>query len=231
MIKAVFFDIDNTLLSFSGYVKEAMRDGFSFFGLKPYTEAMFPVFEEINNSLWRQLERGTLSFEELTDRRWDLIFRALGIDFDGKTFEEYFREKLFYSAVPEEGAPELLEYLSRKYTLCIASNGPWEQQMNRLRLAKMSDFFTHFFISSQIGAQKPARQFFDCCFHVLRKAGFPELAPEETIIIGDSVSSDISGGRGYGMHTCLYRKDGKPECGDPGADHVVSRLAEIKKFL
>ena len=46
LIKVVLIDIDNTLLSFTGYVKEAMREGFSLFGLKPYTEAMFPVFKE-----------------------------------------------------------------------------------------------------------------------------------------------------------------------------------------
>ena len=58
LIKVVLIDIDNTLLSFTGYVKEAMREGFSLFGLKPYAEDMFPVFERINNSLWRQLEQG-----------------------------------------------------------------------------------------------------------------------------------------------------------------------------
>lgn len=84
MIQVVLIDIDNTLLSFSGYVKEAMRDGFAQYGLKPYTEAMFPVFERINNSLWEQIEQGTLSFEELTEIRWNLIFHALGISFDGR---------------------------------------------------------------------------------------------------------------------------------------------------
>ena len=79
MIKVVLIDIDNTLLSFTGYVKDAMREGFSYFGLKPYTEDMFPVFERINNSLWRQLEQGTLTFEELTECRWDLIFKDLNI--------------------------------------------------------------------------------------------------------------------------------------------------------
>ena len=78
LLKVVLIDIDNTLLSFTGYVKEAMREGFSFFGLKPYTEDMFPVFERINNSLWRQIEQGTLSFEELEKCRWNLIFKELG---------------------------------------------------------------------------------------------------------------------------------------------------------
>ena len=231
MIKVVLIDIDDTLLSFSGYVKEAMNEGFSAFGLKPYTDSMFPVFEKVNNSLWRQIELGTLTFEELIQCSWNLIFRELEIDFDGRAFEEYFRKKLFYSAVPEAGALDLLDYLGRKYTLCAASNGPYEQQMNRLQAGKMRDYFSHCFISSQVGAQKPSRQFFDYCFHVLREAGYPALVPEEAMIIGDSVSSDISGGRDYGIRTCLYQKEAAPENKDSGADYVVSSLAEIKNIL
>ena len=231
MIKVVLIDIDNTLLSFTGYVKESMREGFSDFGLKPYTEEMFPIFEKINNSLWRQLEQGTLTFAELEKCRWDLIFKELEIDFDGPTFEEYFRERLYYSAVPEDGAEDLLKYLSQKYTLCIASNGPYEQQLNRLRIGNMSEYFTHFFISSEIGAQKPGREFFDCCFNALRETEYPDLAPEEVIIIGDSISSDISGGLDYGIHTCLYNKYETIDESDSGADHVVCSLAEIKNIL
>lgn len=232
LIKVALIDIDNTLLSFSGYVKEAMRDGFSFFGLKPYTEDMFPIFERVNNSLWRQIEQGTLTFEELIRCRWNRIFKELEIDFDGREFEKYFRKELFYSAVPEDGAVDLLEYLSPKYTLCVASNGPYEQQINRLKIGKMHDYFTHFFVSSQIGAQKPSRQFFDHCFSVLRETDFPGLLPEEVIIIGDSISSDISGGLEYGMRTCLYQKgDRGPSPVPSGADYVVCSLAEIKNIL
>ena len=231
MIKAVLIDIDDTLLSFSGYVKEAMKEGFSRFGLKPYTDDMFPVFEKINNSLWRQIERETLTLEELKERRWNLIFKELGIDFDGIIFENYFREKLFYSAVPEDGAFDLLNYLSGKYTLCVASNGPYEQQMNRLKAGKMENYFSYFFISSQIGAQKPGRQFFDYCFNILRKEKYPGLIPGEMMIIGDSISSDISGGKNYGMLTCLYLKNSSPDYDNSGADYAVSSLAEIKNIL
>ena len=231
MIKAVLIDIDNTILSFSGCVKESMREGFSFFGLKPYTEEMFPIFERINNSLWKQIEQGTLTFEKLKEVRWNMIFEEIGIDFDGRLFEEYFREKLFYSAIPEDGAVDMLKYLSGKYTLCVASNGPYEQQMNRLRIAGMRDYFTHFFISSQIGAQKPSKQFFDYCISTLKEAEFPELEPGEVIIIGDSLSSDMSGGIEYGMHTCLYQKNSRTEREYPGVDYVISSLAEINNIL
>lgn len=230
MIKVVFLDIDNTLLSFSGYVREAMKDGFDRFGLPPYTEAMYPVFERINNGLWEQIEQGTLSFEELKKIRWNMIFNDLGITFDGRVFEEYFREKLFDSAVPEPGAKDLLEYLCRRYVLCVVSNGPYEQQINRLRVGGLYDYFFRFFTSSEVGAQKPTPAFFEYCFRELRENGFPELSPEEVMIIGDSVSADIVGGKAYGLKTCLYR-NAEDEKSVPQADHIVTDLVEIKEIL
>jgi len=103
--------------------------------------------------------------------------------------------------------------------------------MNRLKIGNMREYFTHCFVSSEIGAQKPARQFFDYCFNALRKTEYPDLAPEEVIIIGDSISSDISGGLEYGIHTCLYNKYKTADRSDSGADHVVCSLAEIKNLL
>lgn len=86
-MKAVFLDIDNTLLSFDGYVKQTMKEGFEHFGLKPYEPYMFDVFIRENTKLWRQIEQGTLVFEELEKIRWNIIFKCLDIEFDGTVFE------------------------------------------------------------------------------------------------------------------------------------------------
>ena len=231
MIRVVFLDVDDTLLSFSGYVKEAMREGFARFGLPPYEEAMFPVFERINNKLWEEIEEGTLTLEELRRVRWNRIFHALGVSFEGEVFENYFKTCLFSSAVPEPGSRELLEYLFGRYTLCAASNGPYDQQINRLRVGKLEGYFSHIFISSEVGAQKPDAAFFERCFRVLGENGLPGLKPEEAVIIGDSVSADIRGGKAYGMHTCLYTRGIPPEKEVPEADHIVTSLEEIKKLL
>lgn len=231
VIKAVFLDIDDTLLSFSGYVKEAMQEGFALHGLPAYTEDMYPVFEKINNGLWRQIEEGTLSFQKLTEIRWNTVFRALGISFDGRLFEAYFRKKLFGSAVHEPGALPLLGYLSSKYPLCAVSNGPYEQQINRLRVGGMLDYFCRCFISSRVGAQKPDAAFFDHCFRDLRENGFPSLLPEEVMLIGDSLSADILGGKSYGMQTILYNKTNDPAKSTPMADYTVTHLSEIHGIL
>lgn len=231
MIKAVFLDIDDTLLSFSGFVRQCMSEGFRHFHLKPFEEEMLPVFERINSGLWQRLERGEITAEQLWEVRWSAIFRELGIDFSGPVFEEYFRAQLFESAIPEPGAMEILNYLKNRYILCAASNGPLLQQLNRLEKGGLTGCFHLIAVSSQIGAQKPDPAFFDYCFDRLRETALPTLAPDEAIMIGDSVTSDIAGGQRYGMKTCLYQKKPRTKPLAVRPDYTIEKLEDIARFL
>ncbi len=231
MIKVVFMDIDDTIFDFSAFVKKTMKDGFEKYGLHTYSDEMFLVFDKINNKLWRSIEQKELTLLELSNIRWNAIFKEIGISFDGRLFEDYFCKELYRSAIFEPHALELIRYLNRKYITCVASNGPYEQQINRLKVGGIDSFFLHTFISSTIGAKKPDKAFFDYCFRELQKAGCENLMPEETIIIGDSVISDIDGGRNYGMKTCLYTRGQKGDSAYKKADYIVSDLSDIMKIL
>ena len=140
MIKAVFIDIDGTLLDFEACVEESMRVGLTENKIE-YKPEMLETFHRINDVFWRDLEQGKITFEELLERRWATVFEALGIDLNGPEFETYFRKRLHESAIPMEGSYETLEYLSGKYRLFAASNGPHEQQIERLRKADMLRYF------------------------------------------------------------------------------------------
>ena len=235
MIKALFIDIDNTLLDFDGYVRETMKKGFQKFGLKPYTEEMFPVFRRINTELWQEIEEGKLTLAELTKIRWSRILETLNIDFDGIRFEDYFREGLFHSAIPIDGAMEMLSYLEKRYLLCAASNGPYEQQRNRLKKAGMDSFFSHFFISERIGVSKPAEAFFTRSIQELNEAlihrGEDPTTPSEIMIIGDSLTSDMEGGRQSGLKTCLFDRERKHKKEDLSVDHIIYDLREVSSIL
>jgi HAD superfamily hydrolase (TIGR01549 family) len=185
----------------------------------------------VNSALWHRLEEGSLSFEELKKNRWNLVFSELGFNADGVKFETYFRERLFDSAIPMEGAMELLEHLKEKYILCAASNGPYHQQVNRLKLGGMLSFFDHLFISEEIGCSKPSREYFQIAFQRLNENRIHPILPEETLIIGDSLSSDIAGGIGYGMQTLFYNPNGKEIPAEKAPDFVVQTLNEIKIIL
>lgn len=231
MIKVVFMDIDDTIFDFSAFVKKTIKDGFEKYGLLPYSDEMFLVFNKINNKLWRSIEQKELTLQELSNIRWNTIFKEIGISFNGKLFEDYFCKELYRSAIFEPHALEIIRYLNGKYIMCVASNGPYEQQINRLKVGGIASFFSHAFISSTIGAKKPDKAFFDYCFRELQRAGYENIMPEETIIIGDSITSDIAGGRNYGMKTCLYTRGQKYDSDYEKADYIVSDLSDIMKIL
>ncbi|MDD7330662.1 MAG: HAD-IA family hydrolase [Absicoccus porci] len=233
-IKAVFFDIDNTLLDFDAYVKCCMLDGFAHFGLPPFEMEMYDTFLSVNDKLWMEIEEGKLSFEDLQAIRWNRIFHELNIDFDGPTFERYFRDYLYNSAIPVDGARTLLRVLQGRALLAVASNGPYEQQMHRLEIADMKLDFDFFCISEDIGAQKPTQAFFDRAFEILNQNQFTPIRPDETLMIGDSVSADIIGGKSYGMQTCLLNRTDMPREyleQKTQADLVVKSLRELAEII
>ena len=230
MEKVVFLDIDDTLLSFEVYVKEAMKTGFDEFGIGPYKEEMLPVFHKVNSSLWHKLEKGELSFENLKKIRWNLVFEALGLKADGVKFEEYFRLFLFDSAIPEEGAFDLLKYLKEKYTLCAASNGPYLQQVNRLKVGGMLPYFDHLFISEEIGFSKPSLEFFAVCMKRLN-GGDDTVSIEDVVMIGDSLTSDMAGAIRAGIKTIFYNCKKQEIPPEIKPDFIVYNLKEIQGIL
>ncbi len=225
----IFIDIDTPLLDFAAYIRQTMAEGFAHFGLRPYEPYMEEIFHRENGKLWHQIEAGTLTFRELEQIRWNNVFRALQIDFDGPVFEKYFRAALYDSAIPVDGAMELLRTLHGSYSLAVASNGPYEQQLHRLELAGMKPYFDWFFVSEKLGVSKPAAAFFDGAFAELNKGRETPVRPADCVIIGDSLTSDMAGGRGYGMRTCYFRRPGASESRD--VSWQVSDLRQIPGLL
>ncbi|MGI6265251.1 MAG: YjjG family noncanonical pyrimidine nucleotidase [Acutalibacteraceae bacterium] len=221
VIRAVLIDIDNTLLDFHAGAKESMRRAFADTGLV-FAEGMFAVFTAVNNDLWRQIERGAITRQELYATRFERVLAALGMTGDGPAVEERFRHYLSQSAVPVEGALALLAWLAERVEVAVASNGPYQQQLDRLEKAGMAPYITRYFISEEIGFQKPRREFFEKC---LSRLGDPD--PATVLMIGDSLTADIAGAAALGMPTCWYNPDGGDPTPDCRPDAVVDDLAAI----
>lgn len=224
MIKAVFIDIDNTLLDFNKCAEMAMIKAFNDCGLC-YEKNVFKTFKRINDELWRDIERKTLTRDQLHERRWNIIFSALNIDFDGRVMEKLFLENLNCSVVPVVGAEEILNYLSSKYEVYTVSNAPTEQQKKRLKASGFDKYLKKAFISSEIGFDKPDKRFFDACF-----LSANHLIKEQVILIGDSLSADILGGKNYGLKTVWFNFERK-DASKCQADYVINDLLELKCLL
>lgn len=78
----------------------------------------------------------------------------------------------------------------------------------------------------RIGVNKPDIRFFEKCFSEI-----DDIKKEETIIIGDSLNSDIQGGINAGIKTCWYnpKKAGYPK--SMNIDFVIHSLDEIEEVI
>ena len=79
------------------------------------------------------------------------------------------------------------------------------KQRERLKKVGMFDYFTDMFVSEETGTQKPQKEFFDYCFARMEK----DLKPEEVMIIGDGLTSDMAGGNNAGIRTCWFNAYGE----------------------
>ena len=164
MKKIILFDVDNTLMDFHECARLAIIKSFGDCNL-PFDDSIFDVFTKTNDLLWHQYDIGELTREQLFKTRWQLIFDQVGINFCGCDFEQIFLSNLGQQSTKITGADEILTYLKPKYTICAASNAPFDLQMSRLNLSGLIKYFDHIFISEKIGYQKPTKQFFDFCFN------------------------------------------------------------------
>lgn len=225
-MKLILIDIDNTLLDYDAYTEHALREGFKRFDLGDFNDRVIKVFHHENNLLWREIEKGNLTFEELQKIRFNKVFGALNINFDGVVFEAYYRDELFESAIPVKNAYKMLEYLKDKCVLAVASNGPYNQQLHRLEIADMKKYFSYFFISEKLGYSKPAKEFFDKAFLELKE----DISKNEICIIGDSLTSDMAGGNNAGIKTCFFNKK-DVELKDAKVDYVIDDLVDVSLYF
>ena len=225
MIKTVFFDIDDTLLDFHKAEALAIKQTFTELGVEP-TDELIALYSEINLSQWKLLEKGEIKREELLTRRFDILYSQVGLDISSRKTQEIYEENLSHGAYYLDGAEELLQELCGKYELYITSNGTAYVQSGRIKISGMAKYFKEIFISEHVGFDKPAKAFFDACF-----AKIPELEKDKSIIVGDSLSSDIQGGINAEIKTCWFNPRRVPKNPEIPADYEIHELSELPELL
>ncbi len=223
--QTIFLDLDDTILDFGAAERTAISRTFRDIGLEP-TEALLARYRTLNEAQWEAFERGELTREQVLLRRFELLFAELGVHYDVEATEDRYRGYLGQGHYFVDGAPELLDYLSPKYDLYLASNGVAETQYSRLESAGISHYFKEIFISETTGHHKPERAYFEYCF-----ARIPNFDPARALIIGDSLTSDIRGGHNAGIHTCWFNPRRKPQNPEIPPDFEIHRLDELKEIL
>lgn len=224
MIKFVFVDLDNTVLDFNKSENEALKLALSQMGIFA-DDSTAALYSEINDSLWKMLEKGKITRNELCVKRFAMLFARINCNADpidaNKKYMDFLSRQVFFI----DGAEEMLKKLSKKYRLFIASNGNAPVQHGRIERSGIAKYFENIFISQEVGANKPSKEFFELCFGKIK-----EFDKAQAIILGDSLTSDIAGGKNAGILSCWYNPENLSS-GEIKPDFTVKNLSEFERVL
>lgn len=204
----ILFDSDNTLYDHGIHERTAIFEAFELYGT-PISEELYLRYREINDDIWKEFELGIEHEDGPLIERFRRFSKQCGVEFSPFRINELYVESLSNQCSPFPASFEVCKKLSETHKLYIITNGTESVQLRRFNASPLKPFFSDIFTAASIGVQKPKKEFFD---RVLEKIGSP--ARGRIIIIGDSLTSDILGGKNAGIDTCWYNpghKENKTE--------------------
>ena len=190
-------------------------------------ESFYSIYMEKNHQLWEQYAKGEITKDYLSLERFLHPLRLVGINDAtlARQLGDDFLHRTTMQTQLVDGAIELLDYLKDKYTLSIISNGFVEVQYIKLRRSGLLPYFTHIFLSEEVGYQKPDIRFFQA---VLEKL---DAKNTECLVIGDNFQTDILGAQNAKIDAVFYKKDTEQTYNPSVYATEVNNLIAIKNIL
>ena len=221
----LLFDVDGTLLDFHAAEKQALINTFQKYQI-PLTSQLKEAYEKINTSLWKQFEDGIIDKKTVVYTRFVQLFQEFKIHADGIAFEDDYQKSLGLGHNLLPYAKEVIQTLSKDYQLYIVTNGVSQTQYSRMKESGLDVYFQDIFVSEDTGYQKPMKEYFNYCFQRIKN-----LDIDKTLIIGDSLSSDIQGGINVGIDTCWYNPKYLENTKQLPITYTISDLRELYTIL
>jgi len=221
--KAIFIDIDDTLLDYIPCCRAAfdvaMKSTDRFTDRAQNTDRytsdeLFNIFFEISGRLFSEAKHGKYSIAEVMELYPKEFIAAIGYPESAvDPFKHAFRAAWGTTHTLVPGAKETLEALQAKgYRLFAASNSFGHLQRSRLEHAGILHFFEDTYISMDIGYDKPDIRFYQ---EALRRCG---LQPSEVLMIGDSMTTDVLGAQAAGIDARFF---------DRKSDDLFALIADL----
>lgn len=259
MIRAVFFDLDDTLLWDERSVREALEatcskaagyfplnkelllerfraearrlwesyETFPFtqnIGINPF-EGLWAHFSGGNHPEFRQLEAIAPAYRV---EAWYQTLKHWGISDEGvaeelaDTFAKERRERKYLY----EETIETLEKLQKQgLPLLLLTNGAPDLQQEKIHGVGLARYFDHIVISGEHPKGKPDPDIFKYALGLLG------LEPQETLMVGDKLTTDILGANRTGIPSVWINRHGLNRTQEIVPKFQIKHLSEIDPIL
>lgn len=196
-------DNDNTLMDFNAAEAKALVDVLHAYGL-PTDEQTVHTYHEINDALWKALERGETTQPLLKVERFRQLLAHLGReDIDPVQMGADYAAGLGNHADLLPGAADFIHAVCGKLKIALVSNGVSAIQRNRLAKCPLTPLFDAIVISEEVGVAKPDPKLL---YVAMEKLGCTDQS--QAVMMGDSASADIGAAVNAGMDSIYFSRNG-----------------------
>ena len=221
----ILFDADGTLFDYDKAEAYALESAFAATQI-PYQNDYINAYKLINSTLWLDFEKGLISPSEIRVERFDQLFNQFKIKTDTTVFGDVYLDFFAEAGFLIDGAEDIVNKISSQTTTAIITNGLSVVQRSRFSKAPIMSQFKDVIISEEVGVAKPNPEIFEITFEKLNHKN-----KNTTLIIGDSLTSDIQGGVNFGITTCWFNPKKLQNNSGLSPDYEIQTLNELIEIV
>jgi len=212
-VRAIFFDIDNTLYDSATLSKMARKNSVLAMIDSGLNQPMDRVLSDLDNVIKKHGSNYPRHYDELLKLYGlgDAKIIAAGVVAYEHTKNAYLK--------PLAGVVPTLIELKKHYLLGVISNGIRLKQWEKLVGLRLHHFFDSVVTSEACGCEKPAPEIFIAALKGL------DVAADEAVMVGDKYDVDIKGAQNVGMRGLWLKKDA------PKNSNEINRFSELIEWL
>ena len=221
MIKAIIFDLDNTLLDFMKMKSSSINAAV----LGMISAGMQIDKEKSINEIYNIYETKGYEHQEVLNEFIVNNTNQINYKYLAAGIVEYKKAKEKSLNLYDDVIPTLDTLMSMDLKLGVVSDAPSREAWIRLYTLKLHDKFKEVVTFNDTGVYKPAKEPF------IRIADKLNVELSECMMVGDWPDRDIKGASQVGMKTAFAKYGSTEIISDSGADHDLNSISELIKII
>lgn len=228
MIKAIIFDVDDTLYDLAGPFKKTCREMFGE-DTKMDMDTAFLASRKYSDEVFELSQKGGMTMEDMYIYRFQNAFHDVDMKIGREEALEFQKryEQNQKDIQLSETMKELLTKLETRIPMGIITNGPADHQWEKIYTLGLTKWIRkeYVFVSGEMKVSKPDRKIFEAAQEVLGAETC------ELFYVGDSFANDIEGAENAGWHTVWLNKRNHDKNSEVEPDHIVTTEEALAECL